>query len=471
MLHRRPTGLNASPSGPSTSIPASPPTGSTSRNKTYTPLRRQSSGLYNTPASGPKARYNLPSPSPSYIGIYGGTNSSGVGGGVGNNGGGGLGGGMGGGGGYGDSPGFGGLGIGNGNGHGFGGGNGKGSRQKEILHRIREGIEGVRLGFGDGIKLERSLGVVWSDRELRTLVLKSSLINLLSLLLLSLFPLILAPLLRISPRSATASDATREVGWWYNILLSWPVFVVCFWINASWGPEISKRAQTMLHPTLRNQPTPSSGVGSSSSASPISFAVPSVTRLLLISDFTLLTRIIELVPLIGKPTALAYMCVINAYYCFEWTFSSRGWPLEYRVRFMQDRAAYMLGFGLVPTLLSSFGPPLINMAVFALIYPFFVIQALQSRPPTPRSSLLPSTPSPQSSLPPSPSGGESLGLSNPFFAPLSSTPGNKWEWEPRLPLFFFARYALEALGWLEVALGRERGARRFGTERSGKRAG
>ena len=30
----------------------------------------------------------------------------------------------------------------------------------------------------------------------------------------------------------------------------------------------------------------------------------------------------------------------------------------------------MIGFGLPATVITSFGPPLVNMAVFALIYPF-----------------------------------------------------------------------------------------------------
>lgn len=153
---------------------------------------------------------------------------------------------------------------------------------------------------------------------------------------------------------------------WYNLLLSWPVFVVCFWINvcyfqlyfmllrfianieqASWAPDISKRAQTMLHPTYvlflpqdlnilsqqlryRHQPSPAStptsaytslpAPSSSSSSTPsnlISLGISTLTRLLLISDFTLVSRLILLVPLIGRPSATAYMSIINAYYFFE----------------------------------------------------------------------------------------------------------------------------------------------------------
>lgn len=36
---------------------------------------------------------------------------------------------------------------------------------------------------------------------------------------------------------------------------------------------------------------------------------------------------------------------------------------------MQDRVAYMAGFGIPATLITSFGPSLVNMAIFALLYP------------------------------------------------------------------------------------------------------
>jgi etoposide-induced 2.4 mRNA len=167
--------------------------------------------------------------------------------------------------------------------------------------------------------------------------------------------------------------------------------------------------------------------------------------------------------------------------------------LDRRVGFMQDRVAYMAGFGIPATLITSFGPPLVNMAIFALLYPIvspshllipsetpdnqFVIQAIQSRPPTPRNSLLPSTPSPSASLPPSPT---MESFNDPFFN--SSTPSkdysrSKWDLnslEFKLPIFFFARYALQGLSWLEAAVLRDRGSggdvRRW-QERAGKRLG
>lgn len=90
----------------------------------------------------------------------------------------------------------------------------------------------------------------------------------------------------------------------------------------------------------------------------------SATRVLLISDFTLVSRLIGVIPLIGWLCALAYMSIISSYYCFEWvrqlnswkalltfnpfqrwTFSTKNWSLDYRIKYLQARLAYMLGFG------------------------------------------------------------------------------------------------------------------------------
>ncbi|WVO16300.1 hypothetical protein L204_103975 [Cryptococcus depauperatus] len=310
---------------------------------------------------------------------------------------------------------------------------------KGWAERARMVISGVRRGLDDALRFDKSLSLVWDDRELRTLVLKSTLMNLLSLLLLSLSSVVFSPLL-VNPVSSTMQNRTKEIGMWYNILLSWPFFIVCFWVNASWGSAISKRAQTLLHPTYRHQPF---SVSTPTRSQPVedtkkmfkSKISTSVARVLLISDFTLVSRLIGLIPLIGKPGALAYMCIIDAYYFFEWTFLMKQWPLDYRISYMQDRLLYMFGFGLPAVLATSFGPPLVCMSIFALIYPVFVIQALQSRPPTRHSLLLSSTHT----------------ISSPLSSLSDRSPTDRRQ---RLvfPIFFLAKYALDLLGWLEEAL-------------------
>ncbi|ORX36757.1 etoposide-induced protein 2.4-domain-containing protein [Kockovaella imperatae] len=484
MLYRRQagsSGTNHILHSPVVDSPSPPPR---NVNQAFKPLRRESGTLYSTPSgqTGPsdpsRARYPIPSSSPAING-----DGNGFGNGYGH--------------GYGESepsyfqPSYGmtsgNIGLGYGSSantgsssqYGYGGNMGSSAfapgddakplsmrSKEEWIAMVRHGLDNVARGFGDSSRLDKSWSMAWGDVELRSLILRSTLINLVSLLLLSFSPIVLSPALSLSP---DAQDKARSVGLWYNVLLSWPVFVLCFWINAYWGPAISKRAQILLHPAYRHQPSspiPSNRSSSSAPSDPLVWVFSTLQRLLMISDFTLMSRTILLVPVLGRPTAFAYMCIINAYYCFDYTFTSRGWSLTHRVIFMQERTLYMVGFGFPATFLSSFFTPLVNMAIFALIYPFFVLQALLARPPVPRSSLLPTTPSPHSSLPASPSeqhpsmtpNASSLSASRPTFG---------------VPIFFFAKFALAALSYVEAAIGRHRtgfsGAGSSLRERSGKR--
>ena len=204
---------------------------------------------------------------------------------------------------------------------------------------------------------------------------RGRMINLASLLLLSFAEVVFSPLYR-NQTSPSAITRTKEIGLWYNVLFSWPVFIVCFWINvsaspltamrsflraytagwsasklsrqASWGPDISKRASTLLHPTYRHQPSPSlapyrgsvadggqnvSGSGGSYAPSSSSDAsglivtiVKSIRRILLIADFHLVGAFLSYIPLVGYWVSFAYMCIITGSYCFEYVLFPRRRP-------------------------------------------------------------------------------------------------------------------------------------------------
>lgn len=149
MLHRRAPGSNSGPPTASSSSAPAAPNGNVNTNKAYTPLRRPSQTLYNTPqsSSASKARYKLPSPSPS-AGLYVNTASShGVGAGVGQ-------------GGY--FPARNSVDLGDGIGYGEADASGSASgTTAEWARHVRYGLERMRMGLRDGLKLDRSLGLVW----------------------------------------------------------------------------------------------------------------------------------------------------------------------------------------------------------------------------------------------------------------------------------------------------------------------
>ncbi|CAK9785456.1 hypothetical protein CC85DRAFT_293575 [Cutaneotrichosporon oleaginosum] len=296
-----------------------------------------------------------------------------------------------------------------------------------------------------------------SDPELRSQVVKLTLINLLSLTLLSLFPLVLSPLFARDAQHdlSTVTATTREVRGWFNALLSWPLFAVCFWVNAIWGPGIARRAQGMMHPSYRHQPLHTGHTTAAPTPTTTDRVWLTLTRLLLIADFTLVARSMALIPVIGRLLSISFISLINSYYAYEWIFVLRQWSLDTRCAYISSRGWYMFGFGLPATLLTSFGPPLINMAIFSLIYPFFVIQALQSRPPS--ASVLPGgtgagTPGSGASTP--------TKETHTFHSPIlggGATTAAATASRVQVPIFFFARHALTGLRWLVEAGARDRG--------------
>lgn len=86
----------------------------------------------------------------------------------------------------------------------------------------------------------------------------------------------------------------------------------------------------------------------------------------------------------------------------------------------------------------------------------FLIQALQSKPPSAAATLLPSTPSPSSSTPTTPTG-DSFAHSLPSSSFRTSGPIQKTLWSQiHVPIFFFSRHILATVAWFADALGRDR---------------
>lgn len=140
MLHRRTTSSapNGNAGGSTSSVGALPNLPN-NVNNAYTPLRRPSQTLYNTPqGSATKARYKMPSPSPGMSQgqgqgqLYVNTTASGS---------------------YFPAR----------NSIDLGDDYSRGGRTgaDDSVRRIRYGLERMRMGLRDGLKLDRSLSLVW----------------------------------------------------------------------------------------------------------------------------------------------------------------------------------------------------------------------------------------------------------------------------------------------------------------------
>ncbi|KAI8067454.1 etoposide-induced protein 2.4-domain-containing protein [Gongronella butleri] len=106
----------------------------------------------------------------------------------------------------------------------------------------------------------------------------------------------------------------------------------------------------------------------------------------------LVVTLVRCIPWIGTPASLLLNCVIMGYYCFEYKWIDLGWTQAHRMAFVERHWAYFLGFGLPATLLTFFLTTLHAGAVFALVYPSFVILACVSTMKPYDSSRLPHLP-------------------------------------------------------------------------------
>ncbi|KAG9012338.1 hypothetical protein FRB93_001760 [Tulasnella sp. JGI-2019a] len=120
------------------------------------------------------------------------------------------------------------------------------------------------------------------------------------------------------------------------------------------------------------------------SASPYTGLVAQVAssayRVILIVSYLILTFMLTYVPYLGASASFIYICWVNSYYCFEYSWIYRGMTLSQRVKYEEERWAYYLGFGLPSAFLCMWASSLGNAAIFALIYPLMIIQAMHATP-------------------------------------------------------------------------------------------
>lgn len=304
---------------------------------------------------------------------------------------------------------------------------------------VRSALDHFVAGVRDAVKLDRSVSMMLSDAELRSNFLKSCLVNGICLISVAIFDHLIIPLIHPTHLSPLASSKARKVGFLFDLFWKYPVFAFCLWINASWSHTISQRAVVLQHPTSRQTASMSNGNGSDATSF-FNKLLSSLPRLLLILNFTLISFLLRYIPWIGRWLSFIYVCWVNAYYCFDFSFTRRDWSLRMVAQHIDERLAYFFGFGLIPSICCSFGPPLINMAIFSIIYPFFSLQALQARP-QPAAAM---TDTPGYSPLKSPSNASS------YFGTLAPSKGQKFS----IPIFALAIRSVDTLQWFESALSR-----------------
>ncbi|KAI0050047.1 hypothetical protein FA95DRAFT_705703 [Auriscalpium vulgare] len=232
-------------------------------------------------------------------------------------------------------------------------------------------------GLVDASRFDIVLRMIVGDAEIRGNALKSVLLNGISLLSIFVFNFLLHPLANDEPKKGLHTS----FGWLYQILWLAPLVGVSLYLNASWCTIIAKRTYTLAHGRAS-----SSYVGHGTSTSPNAYIAflnslaTSAYRAVMIGTSVVLSFALGYVPVVGRPAEFAFLCWVDAYYCFEFLWIARGLSLSRRVRHLEERWAYYFAFGLPSAILCMWTSTLASAATFALFFPSYIIMATHARP-------------------------------------------------------------------------------------------
>ncbi|KAF9050664.1 hypothetical protein BDZ89DRAFT_1098721 [Hymenopellis radicata] len=224
-------------------------------------------------------------------------------------------------------------------------------------------------GILDGLRVDLVIAAVARDSEIQANVLKSMLLNSLSLASIYTFDLLLQPLVR------DQRTWHRNVGWFYQIFWVMPVVSVSLYLNSSWCNLIARRIYTLQHGSRalsQTQPTTYRGI--------LTTFATSAYRAIMVVTSVLVSFIMRYIPYVGGAMAFIYLCWVDSYYFFEFIWVARGYSLSRRIRCLEERWVYFLAFGIPSACICNFGSGLANAAIFALVFPAFTIMAIHANP-------------------------------------------------------------------------------------------
>ncbi|KIJ16749.1 hypothetical protein PAXINDRAFT_74653 [Paxillus involutus ATCC 200175] len=224
-------------------------------------------------------------------------------------------------------------------------------------------------GLLDAFRWDLVVRTATSDSEIRSNIIKSLLLNMLSLISIYTFDIILQPLVHDHP-----NWFHRNVGWFYRVLWLLPVVGVSFYLNSSWCSIIAKRTFVLQHGNRAPQQQPVTYTGM------LTMLATSAYRAVMVFTSVLVSFALGAIPYGGPMISFGFMCWIDAYYCFEFIWIARGLSLSSRVRHVEERWAYYFAFGLPSAAICTWGSGLANAALFALLFPAYIIMAMHSTP-------------------------------------------------------------------------------------------
>ncbi|KAJ9477118.1 hypothetical protein PHBOTO_000800 [Pseudozyma hubeiensis] len=239
----------------------------------------------------------------------------------------------------------------------------------------------ARAGWWDGNRWQDAFKLIASSSEIRNGVLKGLLLSgtisaVVFFFELAFFPKVLfqqAPVQNVQGMAESGS----VVGGLGNVFWMYPLIGGSYLLASSWTSDIAQAAYKLRHDHVRRLTlsNPSLPPGTSRRLLQESY------RMILIINYTVFYLLLGRIPYLGRPLSFLFMCMVDGYYCFEQAWISRGWSLERRMRYCEERWSYFVAFGLPSTAISFFHPSgLLNLMLFMLVFPFCTVLAMLADP-------------------------------------------------------------------------------------------
>ncbi|KAJ3568878.1 hypothetical protein NP233_g5427 [Leucocoprinus birnbaumii] len=227
-------------------------------------------------------------------------------------------------------------------------------------------------GLYDSFRVNALFNTIASDAKIRANLFKSLLLNSLSVTSIYTYDILLHPLVKDQERWLH-----RNLGRFYQVLWLLPIVGISFYLNMSWCNVIAKRTY-VLHYGSRAVAQPPRTYSNL-----LNQVATSAYRVVMVFTSVVVSYALKKIPYIGSGLEFAFICWVDSYYFFESVWINRGYSFSGRIRHLEERWAYYFAFvyeGLPSAIICMLGTGLASFALFALVFPLYIILATHARP-------------------------------------------------------------------------------------------
>lgn len=250
-----------------------------------------------------------------------------------------------------------------------------------LVSSLQQHLTWSRAGWRDANRWPEALKLISSSSEIRNGVLKGLLLSGTISAIVFFFELAFFPKVLFQQSSVKYTQDGNEsgsiVGGLGNVFWLYPLIGGSYLLASSWTSDIAQAAYKLRHGHVRKLTlaNPSLPPGTSRRLLQESY------RVILILNYTVFYVLLSRIPYLGRSLSFLFMCLVDGYYCFEQAWISRGWSLDRRMRYCEERWSYFVAFGLPSTAVSFFHPSgLLNLMLFMLVFPFCTVLAMLADP-------------------------------------------------------------------------------------------